>query len=164
MRLTTPRLLVRSFTTADVGPFSEIVADPEVMRYLGKGGPLTVTEAHAYIQKYLEMETISGYSRNAVILRDTDKLVGMCGLVDLGDYVDLGYRFSRAYWGMGIATEAASAVIKHGFDVLGIEEVTAIVAKENKPSIKVVEKLGFLRIGEAETDAGIPSFRYLKQR
>jgi ribosomal-protein-serine acetyltransferase len=59
----------------------------------------------------------------------------------------IGYWIRRSRFGQGLATEACAAVLGHAFDALRINRVEALVALANKPSQRVVEKLGFTREG-----------------
>jgi len=59
----------------------------------------------------------------------------------------IGYWIRRSRFGNGFATEACEAVLGHAFDALRINRVEALVALANKPSQRVVEKLGFTREG-----------------
>jgi RimJ/RimL family protein N-acetyltransferase len=157
--LVTERLTIRSFTLADVEQFAPIVADPEVMRYLNGGQTLSFDEARAYIANYLVLEQREGYSRNAVVHTGSGKLIGMCGLAKLPDYVDLGYRFARSLWGNGYATEAARAVVKHGFESLGLREIGVVIEQANAGSIRVAERLGYACRSESIDHDGAPAIR-----
>ena len=79
----TERLLIRPFTLADVDAYAGIVADAEVMRYLG--GPLSADDAHAYVVDCIERQRSSGISRYAVCERSSSALIGFCGFKDLTD-------------------------------------------------------------------------------
>ena len=143
MRLESSRLVVRSFAISDVKNYSALVADPEVMKYLGDGLPLDEAKARAYVEKCIENEQTLGFARYALELRNTNEFIGFCGYALIDDYVDLGYRIARKHWGNGYASEAAQAVIKYGFERLGFEFIVAIAYAENKRSLQVIEKLGF---------------------
>ena len=84
---------------------------------------------------------------------------GLKWLVELGE-VDLGYRFLPAYWGVGLATEAGEAVLRYGFERLGLRRVIGLVMPENTASIRVLEKLG-LRFDGLIEDRGHRVARYV---
>lgn len=75
-----------------------------------------------------------------------------CGLIGLADRdngtAELGYWLSRTEWGRGYATQAAQAVTAFGFDVLGLENITAGHFNDNPASARVLEKAGFHYTGE----------------
>ncbi|MGI9234680.1 MAG: GNAT family N-acetyltransferase [Woeseiaceae bacterium] len=160
MRLETARLVIRSFDPSmDFGPYYSIVADANVMKYLG--GVLSKEQAVQYIDRAIETERTSGYARYAVIHKERDELVGMCGFAPVRDYIDLGYRFAKCVWGRGLATEAASAVVAYGFAEHGFREIVALTHPENSASISVLEKLGFSYQHDETTPMGTPARRYV---
>ncbi len=72
-------------------------------------------------------------------------LLGWCGLFPLEEsgLIELGYRYVRAAWGRGIATEAAGAVLEHGFKALRLDPIVAVAHPDNLASLRVLDKLGF---------------------
>ena len=143
MRIETPRLVIRSFTRSDIPDYAAIVADPAVMKYLGKGSPLSRGAADAYVEGCLRSERDLGYARYAVLLRAAGKLIGFSGFKLINGYVDFGYRLAAEHWGSGYATEAGRAVIAYGFEQLGLKSIVATADMRNAGSIRVIEKLGF---------------------
>ena len=75
------------------------------------------------------------------------QLVGMCGLHEDGDRIELGYWIARPYWGRGIATEAAKAVLEVA-RALGFTRIHAGHFIDNPASGKVLRKAGFEPTGE----------------
>lgn len=55
----------------------------------------------------------------------------------------LGFTIAREHWGRGLATEAATALVRHGFGPLGLRRIVASVEAGNAASIHILEKLGF---------------------
>jgi RimJ/RimL family protein N-acetyltransferase len=86
--------------------------------------------------------------RWAVIGKRDGLFYGWCGLKKIGSDVDLGYRFFRRYWGQGIASETALASRDYGFEHYRLERLVAHAAIANSASVRVLEKLGFRRVGE----------------
>lgn len=68
--------------------------------------------------------------------------------------VDLGYRFMPKYWGVGIATEASTAILQYGFYTLGLPRIIAIAMQDNIQSIRVIEKVGMVFDTMAPYDPG----------
>lgn len=56
--------------------------------------------------------------------------------------IEVGYGLARQYWGMGIATEAVEATLKHGFEELKLERIVAVAVPESFASRQVTEKPG----------------------
>ena len=71
-------------------------------------------------------------------------MIGFAGLkyLDEMDEVDIGYRFLTKYWGAGLASEAARAVLDFGFRNLHLEEIIGLAVPDNAASIRILEKLG----------------------
>jgi RimJ/RimL family protein N-acetyltransferase len=141
----TDRLLLREFVPDDLEAFCRLVSDPDVTRFTGDGG-----KSRDEVKQGLEERVFAdyrkyGYGRWATVLKATGRVIGFAGLkyLDEVDAVDLGYRFFKEYWGRGLATEASAAVLRHGFESLGLERVIGITDVENQASIRVLEKLGF---------------------
>ena len=86
----------------------------------------------------------------AVVKRDGDELIG-CVSLDRDNFNEtprIGYWLGRAFWRRGYASEAARAIIAHGFDVLGLERVDGTHFLENPASGAVLRKLGFVAVDE----------------
>jgi RimJ/RimL family protein N-acetyltransferase len=64
--------------------------------------------------------------------------------------VEIGWRLDPAYWGRGLATEAADAVLRDGFERLGLGRIISIIHRDNTASRRVAEKIGLRLWREAE--------------
>jgi RimJ/RimL family protein N-acetyltransferase len=141
----TGRLALRWLEAQDADFVHELMNDPGWLRYIGDRGIRSVEDARRYIDERLLAQCIRlGYGLNRVALRASDAPIGICGLVrrDWLDVADLGYAFLPQYRGQGYATEAATAVLEHGRNVLGFERVAAIVSPDHRDSIRVLERVG----------------------
>lgn len=138
----TKRLLLREFSEKDGPLFFEMNNHPEVLQFTGDKPFQTQSEAKQFLLDYSHYQDY-GYGRWTVVLKETGKAIGWCGLKyhDEG-YIDIGYRFLRSEWGRGYATEAAKACLSYGKDELLLSPIWGRVAPENKASIRVLEKLG----------------------
>jgi RimJ/RimL family protein N-acetyltransferase len=78
--------------------------------------------------------------------------LGWCGIFPLEDsgLLEIGYRYLRAAWGLGVATEAGRAVLDHGFSVLGVDPLVAVAHPANRASRRVLEKIGLRPEGLAQ--------------
>ena len=139
----TQRLKHRAFAIRDADVFYQLNSDPVVMRYTGESLISSVEEAQSAIENYPDFKTI-GYGRWACLLKETESIVGFCGLKYLPDLdqVDVGYRLLPQYWGQGLATEACAASLEFGFKTLGLNQIIGIVLPENIASIRVLQKSG----------------------
>jgi len=144
--LETERLILREIKLDDKEELLKLYTDPEVLRYTGESAVQSLEEMEEAIKIRIKNYTKYGYGRWATILKEGNKFVGWAGLAYLPEFdeIDLGYRFFQDYWGMGIATEASKAILDYGFDNLGLDRIIAIAMKENKASIRVMQKIGMV--------------------
>lgn len=90
----------------------------------------------------------SGMQCWPVFLLDEDQHMGCAGLrpyrVEEQVY-ELGFHLRRAFWGQGLANDAACAVINYGFGTLGVKALFAGHHPSNEASQRLLLKLGFVR-------------------
>jgi len=139
------RLLLRRFDAGDISHLIELDADPEVMRYLTGG---IATERSAIEQEILPL-FIDAHRNDPPFgfwaAEEDGRFVGWLSLrpvPDTGSVASLGYRFMRRAWGRGLATEGAHLLIDAGFERSSIKRIVATTYEENRPSIRVLERLG----------------------
>jgi len=119
------------------------------MRYSLKGAldREGVLESVKTIRAHYEQH---GYGLWGLILKETNQLIGIAGLVnqtvDGQQYVELGYRLAKKYWGKGLATEAAQAIKKYAFEALKLDRIISIIEPSNLLSSKVAERVGMTRL------------------
>ena len=149
MELLTARLRLRPWTDADRDPFAAMSLYPDVMRYL-----LAITsraESDAWIDRQIEHQARHGFCFWAAEDRATGSFVGSVGLLRVGyeahftPAVEVGWRIAPAFWGAGLAPEAAEASLRHGFEILRLPEIVANTAPANANSQRVMVKLGMVR-------------------
>lgn len=140
----TPRLLLRTFRVDDLPAYAALHSDPEVMATLG--GVLLDREASDGLAVWHQGRyEARGYGLLAVERREDGAFLGMCGLhhqQSFPDEVELAYRFARAHWGQGYATEAGAAWLDVAFDRAGCERVIGIGEESNPRTIAVMRRLG----------------------
>lgn len=144
-RLTTERLVLRPFTLADAAEVQRLAGAFEI-------ADTTLTVPHPYEDGMAEqwIESLaSGFAEGrlvvyAVTLRTSGDLCGAAGLnlEPAHALAELGYWIGVPYWGAGYATEAARALVGHGFAHLGLNRVQARYLVRNPASGKVMRKLG----------------------
>ncbi|MCD0446189.1 GNAT family N-acetyltransferase [Glycomyces sp. A-F 0318] len=148
MELRTERLLLRPLAVADAEALAAINADPEVMRYIGNGRPLTPEETEARTAKAAAHWDEHGWGVFAAVESATGAFVGWAALAvpsflpEILPATELGWRVRRDRWGRGYAPEAARAVAGFAFGDLGLDRVVSCIHAENAASIRVAEKLG----------------------
>src|SRR5512141_876389 len=144
--LETPRLVLRLLTLDDAPFILTLLNEPSWIRFIGDKGVRTEDDARAYLRNGpLAMYARHGLGLLLVELKPARVPIGMCGLIkrDVLADVDVGFALQPAYWQGGYAFEAASAVLRHGCEVLGLERIVAITSPDNERSVKLLERLGF---------------------
>jgi RimJ/RimL family protein N-acetyltransferase len=154
--LTTDRLVLRPFRDDDLDAYAEICADPEVMRYLGDGKPLSRAEAWRQMAFIVGHWQLKGFGLWAVEEKASGALIGRAGLLHPEGWpgFELGWTLGRQWWGKGYATEAARMALRYAFEELDRDHVISLIRPENHPSIRVAERLGERLEGEVELFGG----------
>jgi len=144
VRLETERLILRMFSVDDAEAYARICADPEVMRYLGEGKPLSVFEAWRQMAFLVGHWQLLGYGHFAVEEKSSGRLIGRVGFLNPAGWpgFELGWTLARESWGKGYASEGARRALKYGFEELDRDHVISLIDPDNKASIKVAERLG----------------------
>ena len=146
----TNRLLLRPFTVADAAPFFYIYQDSETMRFMGSG-PRSVTHEKQHIERQIAECYPHGIGLLAVTLKESQALIGYCGLVEQTvegkKGLEVTYLIDRAYWRQGLATEAAQAVVKFWQTSRPEPRLIALVHPDNPASARVALKNDFIRTG-----------------
>jgi RimJ/RimL family protein N-acetyltransferase len=149
--LQTVRLTVRRFEHSDVDPFLTYRNDPEVAKYQSWES-CTKQEAIDLVQEMEATEpgTPGEWFQFAIELKQTGTLIGDCGMKTEADgrQAEIGFTFSRAYQGQGLASEAVARLLDYAFGELDLHRIYAITDQENAPSVALLERLGLRREGE----------------
>ena len=142
--LETERLQFRKMNQADFPDLCKILRDEEVMT--AYEGAFSNEEVQDWLDRQLRRYREDGLGLNAVLLKDTGKMIGQCGLTmqEIPDrkVLEIGYLFRREYWHKGYATEAAKAYKQYAFSVLNAEEVCSIIRDSNTASQNVAKRNG----------------------
>jgi ribosomal-protein-alanine N-acetyltransferase len=138
----TERLFIRQWVPDDWKRFRPLGRDPRVLEYLVTE-PWSDERIQLFINKGIEVAKTRGWILWPVIHRDDAELIGFCGFGDgFPPDVEIGWRLLPEYWECGLATEAAKAVMKYGFDTFQFDRLISVTHHANRRSIRVMEKLG----------------------
>lgn len=150
--LTTERLILRELASEDLEKLCEICNKPDINRYLTDyTGDITTETAklEAYIKSIYHFY---GYGLWGVYIKDTNRLIGRCGieckLLNQDPVYELGYLIDSDYQRKGYATEAVTASIQYGLHKLGMDRILAVIEKTNIPSRELACKIGMKQTGE----------------
>ena len=152
--LTTDRLVLRPYTRGDLDAIVALVTDPAVMQFVGDG-VMTPARGREIFEKVFELYEQGAWAIWAVEEVATGRLIGSAELKprDTGDW-EIVYVLATEAWGKGYATELGRAIVRFGFERLGLERVAATVDYGNAVSIRVLEKLGMRQVDEESDEIG----------
>jgi len=149
-QLETPRLMLREITLDDAAEVFRIYSDPQVMRYWGSAPLRSIDEARRKIEDITAAFRDKDGIRWGITRKGSNRLIGSCGhwrLMKAHFRSEIGYELAPEYWGQGIMTEALGAIIRFGFEAMGLHSIEAQIDPANLASRKVLEKLGFVQEG-----------------
>lgn len=144
--LRTARLLLRPFEVTDVDDVWTYASDPEVAHFRPLPNPYTRNDALEFVKRQLQTD----WSTDAefAIVHGQRVIGGLSLQVSPeDDRAELGYLLGRRWWGQGLATEAARAVVDWGFQRFNLYKVYARAHVDNSRSWRVMERLGMSREG-----------------
>ena len=156
--LETKRLMLRRLTLDDLAALFALYSDQEIRRYFPEG-TLTYEETKEELEWFL-----NGHPAHpqlglwATIHKETNQFIGRCGLlpwtIEQRPEVEVAYLLAKEYWGQGLGTEAAQAIVYYGFEQLQLSRLICMIYPENQASIKVARKIGMTFEKEMEDEKG----------
>lgn len=156
MILETERLYLREMDQNDFEALSKILQDGDTM--YAYNGAFNDEETWAWLDKQISRYKKYGFGLWAVVLKETDEMIGQCGLTmqpwKEKEVLEIGYLLRRDCWHIGYATEAAKACKEYAFEKLDAREVCSIIRDINTPSKKVA-----LRNGMTLKDSWVKHYR-----
>ncbi|MGG1550303.1 GNAT family N-acetyltransferase [Paenibacillus ferrarius] len=141
----TKRLIIREMVQSDYDALCGILCDEEVMRAAYESA-FNLEEAQNWLNRHLKRYEEYGFGLWAVVLKETNEMIGQCGLTMQGwrekEILEIGFLFQKAYWHKGYATEAAIACKEYAFSVLNANRVYSIIRDTNIAAQKVATRNG----------------------
>ena len=147
--LRTARLNLRPLRPGDLDALAEMLADPDVARFIGPGRPRERAESWRALESMLGHWAMRSYGFFALESRENGAFVGRAGILHPLDWPEpeLAYALARPFWGQGLATEAAAAARAWAFDWFGFERLASFIHPDNAASIRVANRLGAVQEG-----------------
>lgn len=149
--LKTDNLRIRPFEMRDLSDLYAIVSSERVVRFLPEG-VMSLDETSEVLEWVIDC-----YSKNspgkiikftaAVEHSDLNCLIGWCGLGPLEfspNEIEVFCGFASQFWRQGYASEAVQAMLRYGFETIGLEKVVAVIDPSNIASKRLVEKMAFV--------------------
>ena len=149
-RLETDRLVLRRWEAGDFAPFAALCADPEVMRYISDGRTSDPETVRKMIDRFEQGWRERGYGLFAVALKSDGRFIGFTGLSiptflpEILPSVEIGWRFARAHWERGYASEAAARALDFAVQDCDLTNIVSIYQTPNTASKRIMEKLGMV--------------------
>jgi RimJ/RimL family protein N-acetyltransferase len=144
--LETPRLVLRRQVLEDLDDLWALYCDPEITRYI-PDAPKTYLEARAELEWHR-----NGHPHHpdlglwATIHKGTGRFIGRCGLlpwtIEGQQEIEVAYTITRAFWGQGLASEAAGTILQYAFNTLKLHRLVCLIDPDNIASQRVAEKIG----------------------
>ncbi len=144
-RMETGRLILRPVTLEDTGDMYEYASDEETTYYVFERHRSRIDTEEAIVNYFLEQPL----GKYGIELKATGKMIGT---IELRRKTEdsrgiIGYTLNKVHQGKGYMTEAGEAILKLGFEVLGLDCIAAMFDERNTASGKVLERLGMQREG-----------------
>jgi RimJ/RimL family protein N-acetyltransferase len=146
----TTRLQLRTFAASDDEFIFELLNTPSWLQYIGDRQIHTLADAQRYIMNnLLRVYAEQGYGALVVVLKETGKPIGMCGLFKRKylEVPDLGFAFLPEVEGKGLAYEATMAILDYTKNELALPRLLAITQQDNQRSINLLKRSGFIQQG-----------------
>ncbi len=160
--LQTERLTLREYRRTDFDLFADHLAHPDSSLHLGAADRQT---AWRIFTSQAGLWLVHGAGWWSIEDKQSGQLVGSVGAFfrEQATVMELGWNTYRAFWGKGIANEAAAAVLKYAFEVRGEPKVCALISTGNESSRRVAERLGMTYEMETELNGKVIN-SYVRER
>lgn len=146
----TAGMKVRQMVEHDFPEYLQLEKNPEVMRYITGRGRTTEEARKRFDRQRLDYLMEPGFGVWIVCRKNNDEIAGTVNLnyIPGTDIRQIGYKLTPAAQGKGFASELAIGLLNYGFNVLGLNELSAICHPDNIASEKVMQKAGMESVGK----------------
>jgi len=147
--INTKRLDLREIKNDDADSIYKILSNPEVIKHDSFELFTNIKQAEDLIKWFNEQYKQKAAIFWGICLKGENEVIGFCkSKIEIPNVrADFGYDLKCEYWNMGIMTEAVSSIIDFTFNTIDVNRIEATVTTENYASIRVLEKLGFIKEG-----------------
>lgn len=146
--LETERLKLRQIQPSDLSAMHKMRTDPKIMQYMDTPVPASIEETKSKLGQEIESFVNGDSVYWAVVLKDSNEIIGGAGywrIIKEHYRAEIGYQLLPEFWRKGFSTEALKTIIQFGFQKMSLHSIEANVNPDNIPSIKILEKLGFVQ-------------------
>ncbi len=156
--LESKRLILRHLELSDLEALFALYQDPEMTQYIPDAST-TLAETKREIEWFA-----NGHPKHrelglwATIHKETGQFIGRCGLlpweIDGNREVEIAFMIDKKFWGQGLGTEIAQALLEYGRNKLGLSRMVCLIEDGNIASIRVAEKIGMAFEKEGRDEIG----------
>ena len=143
----TPRLIIREFLPTEEETYLNHFNDEEVCLHLPKR-----TRDERIKIFFVALANYTDNKQSGIwgmFDKTNGSFIGSCLLRPYNnepDKLEIGYSMDKIYWGKGIGTEMAIAMVEHGFANPNIKAIIGVTTFENVASQKVLENAGLTQV------------------
>jgi len=146
--LETKRLVLRQISLQDTQAIYNYGSNPNLMVYLDYRPFQDISEAEEFVAHRIRENEEETHRSWVLELRNSGEVIGMIDFDFVYDKVaEIEYLLHEEYWGSGLMSEAAVAVVRHGFEEMGLQRIEAKITEGNLGSVALATKVGMVREG-----------------
>ena len=156
--LETKRLCFRHLVPGDLEDLFALYRDPEIRRYFPEGtltSQKTKDELEWFLNGHPDHPELGLW---ATILKENGQFIGRCGLLPWTlaqrEEVEVAYLLDKAYWGLGLGTEAAQGIADYAIEHLHLSRLICLITPANEASVNVARSIGMTLETEMEDEQG----------
>jgi len=144
LQIESSRLILRQYQQSDIDAYAEMLADPEVMKYVGTSEPQNRQTAWRSLATMAGHWSLKGFGMWALEEKLSGEFIGRVGLFSPDGWpgIEIGWMLRRGFWGQGYAFEAAEQALIHIKNTDELNTVISLIHPENKASISLTKRLG----------------------
>jgi len=165
----TSRLRLTPIRINELDELHRLWTGPEVRKYIWDDVAISREEAASIIAQsddyFLHRRFGLWAMKQGVVPAGEDRIIGFCGFWHFRDppELELIYGLEPVYWGRGLATEAARAMIQYGFEQLSFDSIVGSTDAANTRSAPVMDRAGMTLTRRAVV-AGLETIFYAISR
>lgn len=158
----TERLILRQIEDDDANAIMALRSNPEVNKYIDRPSDITMENVKEFIEAIKKGESLY----RVIILKENYQLIGTVCLWQFSfetGSAEIGYELLPQFSGKGYMQEAVSKVIEFGFNQLELQKIDAFTTQDNERSIKLLDRLHFVKNNRTQTDESVTIICYSKE-
>jgi ribosomal-protein-alanine N-acetyltransferase len=149
-KLETERFILREVVERDYSAIYDIYSDEDAVKYQQIKAMTTIEQAKKAVEFFVSGFKNKKFIRWCITFKENNEVIGLISLHDFDTWnskVEVGYMLNKKYWGQNVMSEASKEIINYAFKVMELNRIEALIDPENIASIKLNEKLGFMKEG-----------------